>query len=160
MRKKKYAMLFCEDIALLHTICNKQTMFFAEMISRMDGDQVVQMTPYTRKQLVSLIGSKSGAPLNVARQYLKQLSDSNLIADLGDGAYMINPRVAGFNNIAKMVEEKSDLYIRLRYSAETGERHLTVGNDDLEFESNPPPVVNVMDSNETEAEVEVESEVD
>lgn len=118
MRKKKYAMLFCEDIALLHSICNKQTLFFAEMLSRMDGDQVVQMTPYTRKQIVTMIGSQSGNKLNIARQYLKQLADAGLVVDLGDGAYMINPKVAGFTNIASIVNEKADIFLQVKYTAE------------------------------------------
>lgn len=112
-------MLFCEDIALLHSICNKQTLFFAEMLNRMDGDQVVQMTSYTRKQIISVIGSKSNDSLNVARQYLKQLSDSGLVVSLGDGAYMINPKVAGFTNIAKVVKNKSDIFIKIKYSPNT-----------------------------------------
>lgn len=116
MRKKKYAMLFCEDIALLHSICNKQTLFFAEMLNRMDGDQVVQMTPYVRKQITAAIGSTSDNKLNVARQYLKQLVDAGLVADLGDGAYMINPKVAGFTNIAKIVNDKSDVFLQVKYS--------------------------------------------
>ena len=128
MRKKKYTMLFCEDIALLHSICNKQTLFFAEMLNRMDCDQVVQMTAYTRKQIVDLVGSTSGNKLNVARQYLKQLSDAGLVADLGDGAYMINPKVAGFTNIAKIVDNKVDLFIKLKYSAKGG-RELSVGKE-------------------------------
>lgn len=118
MRKKKYAMLFCEDIALLHSICNKQTLFFAEMLSRMDGDQIVQMTPYTRKQIVTIIGSKSEDKLNVARQYLKQLSDAMLVADLGDGAYMVNPKIAGFTNIANIVNDKSAIFLQVKYTSD------------------------------------------
>lgn len=118
MRKKKYAMLFCEDIALLHSICNKQTLFFAEMLSRMDGDQIVQMTPYTRKQIVTIIGSKSEDKLNVARQYLKQLSDAGLVADLGDGAYMVNPKIAGFTNIANIVNDKSAIFLQVKYTSD------------------------------------------
>lgn len=119
-------MLFCEDIALLHAICNKQTLFFAEMLNRMDGDQVVQMTAYTRKQIITSIGSNSENKLNVARQYLKQLSDAGLVADLGDGAYMVNPKIAGFTNIAKIVDSKTDLFIKLKYSVKGG-RELSVG---------------------------------
>ncbi len=125
MRKKKYAMLFCEDIALLHSICNKQTLFFAEMLNRMDGDQVVQMTSYVRKQIVTVIGSKSDNQLNVARQYLKQLSDAGLVADLGDGAYMVNPKIAGFTNIAKIVNDKADVFLQIKYTA-NAEREISV----------------------------------
>lgn len=110
-------MLFCQDIALLHSICNKQTLFFAEMLNRMDGDQVVQMTSYIRKQIVDAIVSKSENKLNVARQYLKQLSDAGLVADLGDGAYMVNPKIAGFTNIAKIVDNKSEIFLNIKYSS-------------------------------------------
>lgn len=119
-------MLFCEDIALLHSICNKQTLFFAEMLNRMDGDQVVQMTSYVRKQIVTAIGSISENRLNVARQYLKQLSDAGLVADLGDGAYMVNPKIAGFTNIAKIVNDKSDVFLQIKYTA-SNKREISVG---------------------------------
>lgn len=87
------------------------------MLNRMDGDQVVQMTSYTRKQIVNAIGSKSENKLNVARQYLKQLSDAGLVADLGDGAYMVNPKIAGFTNIAKIVDNKSEIFLNIKYSS-------------------------------------------
>jgi len=118
-------MLFCEDLALLHSICNKQTLFFAEMLSRMDGDQVVQMTSYTRKQIVTAIGSNSKNKLNVARQYLKQLADAELVVDLGDGAYMVNPQIAGFTNIAKIINDKADIFLQIKYSKDA-EREISI----------------------------------
>jgi len=124
-------MLFCQDIALLHSICNKQTLFFAEMLNRMDGDQVVQMTSYVRKQIVTAIGSKSENRLNVARQYLKQLSDAGLVADLSDGAYMINPKIAGFTNIARVVDSKSDIFLSIKYST-SKERQLAVSTQQID----------------------------
>jgi len=68
MKKAKYYMTFYKDIALLHSICNKQTLFFAEMVSRMDSDQMVQMTPYIRKQIIEVIGVNATDNLAAARQ--------------------------------------------------------------------------------------------
>ena len=128
MKKLQYAMLFCRDLALLSSICNKQTMFFAGMIHRMDSDHVVQMTPYVRKKLISEVGSKTGNPSNLARQYLKGLSDAGLVASLGDGAYMVNPKIAGFTNIASIVDAKSEVFLKIKYSPD-GSRELSVTSE-------------------------------
>lgn len=116
MKKAKYYMTFYKDIALLHSICNKQTLFFAEMVSRMDSDQMVQMTPYIRKQIIDVIGVKSTDKLAAARQYLSKLADSNLIANNNDGAYMVNPKIHGHNNFLNAIEKKTEIFLKIKYS--------------------------------------------
>ena len=59
-----------------------------------------------------------GVNFNVARQYLKQLSDAGLVADLGDGAYMVNPKIAGFTNIANIVNDKSAIFLQVKYTSD------------------------------------------
>jgi hypothetical protein len=115
MKKKKYYMTFYEDIALLHSVANKQTLFLSSMVARMDGDNVVQMTPYVRKAIMDEIGTKSKDKLTLARQYIKTLSSAGLIADIGDGAYMINPKLYGFSNIASSADKKQDKFIKIKY---------------------------------------------
>ncbi len=119
-------MIFYEDLSLLHSIANKQTLFFAGMISRMDTDNVVQMTRYVRNQIITEIGSKTTNKLNLAKSYLHQIVDSGLAKDMGDGAYMVLPKIAGFTNFGGPINSKMDKWIRIEYKGK--ERKITVGN--------------------------------
>ena len=121
-------MVFYQDIALLHSIANKQTLFFAEMIARMDGDNIVQMTPYIRELIVDNIGSKTNDKLALARQYIKTLSDASLIKDIGKGAYMIAPKIAGFSSNDQFINSKQDKYLKITYSK--NKRSLSMGFED------------------------------
>lgn len=117
-QKEEYFMTFYRDIALLHTIANKQTLFFSHMVSRMDKDQIVQMTPYVRKQIMDLIGATQKNRLAGASQYIDKLIKAELIASVGDGAYMINPRIHGYTNWKEGIANKYRQFteLRLRYS--------------------------------------------
>lgn len=125
MKKKKYFMFFYEDLALLHQVANKQTLFLAAMVSRMDQDNVVQMTAYTREAIIDEIGAVSKNKLALARQYLKILSDSGVVQDLGKGAYMIIPRLFGFSNLASSANKKQDRFINIKYK--NNAREIEVG---------------------------------
>lgn len=111
-------MIFYEDLAKLHAITNKQTLFFAGMLSRMDNDNVVQMTPYIRESIMDEIGTLSKDKLAVARQYLRTLVLSELIVDIGKGAYMVRPKFSGFSNMTSSINKKQERFIRLRYGKE------------------------------------------
>jgi len=121
-QKEEYFMTFYRDIALLHAIANKQTLFFSHMVSRMDKDQIIQMTPYVRKQIMDLIGATQKNKLAGASQYIDKLIKSELIASVGDGAYMINPRIHGYTNWKESIATKHRQFteLRLRYSEENG----------------------------------------
>jgi len=125
MKKSKYYMTFYDDLALLHSIYNKQTLFFSGMLKRMDDKQVVQMTSYTRREIISEIGSKATDPLSTARQYLKTLSDGGLVANIGGGAYMVNPKVHGFNNMQASIDKKMQRFIEIKYAK--GKRTISAG---------------------------------
>ena len=109
-------MIFYEDLALLQQTVNKQTLFLAHMVSRMDSDNIVQMTPYVREAIIIDIGCETKNKLALARQYLKILCDDGLVSDLGKGAYMVVPKLFGFSNIANAVDKKQDKYIKIKYS--------------------------------------------
>lgn len=115
MKKRPYFMIFYEDLALLHQTANKQTMFFMQMLSKMDKDQIVQMTGYVRKNIISHVSPGNENKLELARQYLKRLSKDGLIRNVGDGAYMINPKISGYSNVDKFQNEKSEIFIKLKY---------------------------------------------
>ncbi len=123
-------MLFYEDLALLHSIANKQTLFFAGMISRMDGDNIVQMTPYVREAIIVEIGAKSKDKLALARQYIKTLSDAGLVVDIGKGAYMVIPKLAGFSSIASSSNSKQEKFIKIKYSKNKKEISVGIASDD------------------------------
>ena len=127
MKKARYYMTFYKDIALLHSICNKQTLFFAAMASRMDDKQVVQMTPYIRKEIMDEIRTKSKDKLGAAKQYLFRLKESGLVADIGGGAYMINPRIHGRNNMQSSIDSKTETFMRIKYSANGERKDITCG---------------------------------
>lgn len=129
MKKKRYFMVFYEDLALLNSTCNKQTLFFAEMISRMDDKQMVQMTGYARKEIIAAIGCSTPDALNLAKQYLRKLQSDGLIVGKGDGCYMVNPKIAGFTNAVNSINEKTELFIKLKYSGKNG-REIEVGCND------------------------------
>ena len=126
-KKEKYFMTFYRDIALLHTIANKQTMFFAHMVSRMDDDQIVQMTPYVRKQIMDLIEATQKNRLAGATQYINKLVKAGLIVSVGGGAYMINPMIHGHTNWKESITQKSKKFaaLRLLYDA-NGDRRIEI----------------------------------
>jgi hypothetical protein len=128
MKKEKYYMTFYRDIALLHSICNKQTLFFAEMASRMDGDQVVQMTQYVREEIADSIGISEANKLTTVRQYLYLLKGHGLIADIGKGAYMINPKLHGHNNFADSINKKHQRFIKIQYNANGSREKIECGD--------------------------------
>jgi len=127
MKKAPYFMTFYKDIALLHSICNKQTLFFAAMVSRMDSDQIVQMTQYAREQIIDEIRVTSKNKLGAAKQYIHKLKKAGLIADLGKGAYMINPRIHGRNNMQNSIDKKTDTFMRVVYSADGKRKKIECG---------------------------------
>ena len=126
-QKEKYFMTFYRDLALLHTIANKQTLFFAHMVSRMDDSQIVQMTPYVRKQIMDLIEAKQKNRLAGAAQYIDKLIKEGLVVNVGDGAYMINPRIHGHTNWKESIATKDKLFTELRIQyRENGDRKIEV----------------------------------
>lgn len=129
-------MLFYKDLALLHSIANKQTLFFAEMIARMDGENIVQMTAYNREAIIESIGSKTNDKLALARQYIKTLSDAKLIKDLGKGAYMICPKIAGFVNSVDVINKKQKIFMKIAYPKD-GERTIEMEFEDEQDDTDP-----------------------
>jgi predicted GIY-YIG superfamily endonuclease len=115
---EKYFILFSNDLKFIKPIANKQTLFFLGMLSRMDNDNVVQMTPYIRESIMDEIGTLSKDKLAVARQYLRTLVLSELIVDIGKGAYMVRPKFSGFSNTTSSINKKQERFIRLRYGKE------------------------------------------
>ncbi|MDH5552798.1 MAG: hypothetical protein OEX82_05640 [Nitrosomonas sp.] len=111
--KEKYLYFFYRDLALLHGARNKRISFFAEMASRMDDKQVVNMTANQKKKIMKLIDPDSKDPLNAANQYLKTLVRINYIRSMGGGDYMINPGIFGRTNFRDDIEKRCSEYISI-----------------------------------------------
>jgi predicted GIY-YIG superfamily endonuclease len=125
-------MLFHDELHLLSSVVNKQTMFLYNMVSRMDENNIVPMTSYVRELIMDEIGTKSKDKLTLARQYTKILIDAGLITEVGRSTYMVNPKLFGFSNVASSVNKKQDKFIKIKYRK--NKRTIEVGllNDDNE----------------------------
>lgn len=93
-------MAYFEHLAKLSSIANKQTLFLAHILYRMEYDEsakqfVATLTKYDKKSILKSIGCESKSPLNLAGQYILKLTDSGLIKSIGDGAYIIDPMSYG-----------------------------------------------------------------
>ena len=120
-------MIFYEDLALLHTTANKRTMFFAELISRMDADNVVNVNANIKREICKSINSKTNNPVDIASTYIKQLCRNGMLRSLGGGGYLVNPKIAGFSNYADTINKKMERWINVRYTKD-GSREITVGH--------------------------------
>ena len=117
-------------LALLHTIANKQTQFFGYMLSRMDDDNLVSMTPNQRRQAIEEIGSKTENPLTMARQHIHGLVKAGLITSLGGSDYMVNPMFANrIHDYKRKVNQKYELYLKAVAKAD-GTLEMEVGARD------------------------------
>jgi len=119
-------MTFYKDISALHGIHNQQTLFFSELLARMDGDQLVHLTPHVRLEIMKRIGSVSKEPLHQARQALNKLKNKNLITSCGGGTWMINPRLHGHSNLKEAIEKKEAIFLKIKYGKKE-EREIYVG---------------------------------
>ena len=116
---EKYFMVFSRDLKSIAPLVNKQTLFLFEMISRMNQNNVVRMTPGAKKQIMQNIGSKSENSLATSNQYLKQLGKCGLISSIGDGDYMVRPLFAGFSNFKSALDKKQERFIKIKYAGES-----------------------------------------
>ena len=118
MKNEQYFMTYYKNLAMLKGLYNKDSLFFATMISRADADLVVRMTAGMKIEIIDAIGSKSKKPANLARQYLSRLVKLNLIANLGGGDYKINPLICGFSAGGEYLKSQrhnySEIVIRSR----------------------------------------------
>ena len=120
-------MTFYKDIALLHSIMNKQSLFFAELVSRMDEQQRVHLSTFVRHEVMAAIKSTTSDDLATCRQMLNKLVKCELITSMGGSTYMINPRIHGHSNVSGSIKEKEEVYIKLRYNLKDKERTISVG---------------------------------
>ena len=89
-------MCYFEHLAKLSRIANKQTLFLAHVLYRMDFDPkskqyVVSLSAFDKKSIISDIGSDTTNALSMASHYLTTLCKAGLLRYIGDGAYIVDP---------------------------------------------------------------------
>lgn len=112
-RYKSYK-IFYDSLALLHMVANQRTMFFASLLSRMNNNNEVHLTPYERRTILIEIGSKSKNPLAMAKDHLQNLAKSGLVTSIGGGSYMVNPKFATkYEDFTGLVDAKYAKYLTI-----------------------------------------------
>ena len=93
-------MCYYEHLAKLSLIANKQTLFLAHVLYRMEwnGESkqfIAYLTTAQKREIINAIGSDSKNPLGSAKQYIASLTKVGLIKPIGGGAYLIDPASYG-----------------------------------------------------------------
>ena len=127
-------MTFYKDISLLHSLHNQQTLFYSELLARMENNQLVHLTPNVRKQIVKNIGSTTSDPLRFVRQMLDKLKKKGLISPCGGSTWVINPRLHGHSNLKSVIEKKEKIFLKITYG-DHDEREMYAGKlrDGVEY---------------------------
>ena len=101
-------MCYYEHIAKLAVVANKQTLFLAHMLSRMEYHQeqkmlFVDLTSLAKRDILTAIGAKTKNPLSLASQYINELQKAGLIKCMGKNRYAVDPQSFSY---AKYVPKK------------------------------------------------------
>jgi hypothetical protein len=133
-------MCYYEHLAKLARVANKQTMFLAHMLYRMEwnaeaNQMVVTLTAFDKRAIMKSIDSDTVDANRLANQYLLKLKNANLIKPLGGGAFLVDPASFGGH---KYVNKKwrtvnSAIYeTRVFMSDNEGEQSAYIVTDDGE----------------------------
>lgn len=95
-------MSYYEHIAKLSLVANKQTLFLAHILSRLEFNRstkqlIVDLPPRVRRQILEDLGIESKDPLNLAKGYIRQLVKAGLIKSIGGGSYVVDPESYGYS---------------------------------------------------------------
>jgi hypothetical protein len=106
--KEKCFISYPEHIAKLAMVANKQTLFLAHMLSRMECHQeqkmlYVDLTSLAKRDILIAIGAKTKNPLSLASQYINKLQKAGLIKCIGKNRYAVDPQSFSY---AKYVPKK------------------------------------------------------
>ncbi len=123
----KAFMIYVEGLAKLAVVANKQTLFYARMLLRVElhesNQYIVSLTAFDKREILKSIGSKSNDPLKVASQYLNSLKKAGLIKPIGGSAYAICPVSAGLPKyMDRHIRERNGIIYETRIYKDTGEQ--------------------------------------
>lgn len=117
---------YYEHLAKLATIANKQTMFLAHLLYKMEWDKetkvnIVVLATKTKKEIMKKVSPElaENKLLLSADQYLHKLKKANFIKNIDSGVWVINPSCFGQYKHAKKKyrDEKTKIFMRLEYNA-------------------------------------------
>ena len=117
-------MSYFEHLAKLSEVANKQTMFLAHLLYRMEFDGnlkqfIVSLSPHDKRKILKDIGCNSKAPLKLASQYIHILVKSELIKYVGGSAYLVCPKSYGsYKYIDKRLRDKNSMVYETRVFSE------------------------------------------
>ncbi len=99
--KNAYASYYAHLIQL-RRYANKQTLFMAHLLTRMEFDQEtkqlkVQLNAAIKRDIMRDINSKSSNLLKTADKYLYDLSQVGSIKSINPGTYIVDPECYGYN---------------------------------------------------------------
>lgn len=118
-------MCYYEHLAKLSQIANKQTLFLAHVLYRMEwnGESkqfIAYLTTAQKREIINAIGSNSKNPLESAKQYIASLTKVGLIKSIGGGAYLIDPAsYGGSKYVPKNLRMKNAQLYETRVFTET-----------------------------------------
>ena len=118
-------MCYYGHLAKLSVVANKQTMFLAHMLYKMEFNSeakqmVVTLTSFDKRNIVKAIDSNTVDANRLANQYLRKLKDAGLIKSLGGGAWLIDPASYGSSKYIdkKWRDKNSKIYETRVFTAE------------------------------------------
>ena len=120
-------MCYYEHLAKLSRVANKQTLFLAHLLYRMEWNSdakqcIVSLTAYDKRTIIEAIGCDSKDPGQLARQYLARLCKSGLIRSIGGSAYLIDPQsYSGSKYVSKKLRIKNSTIYETRVFMEDKE---------------------------------------
>lgn len=107
--------VFYNNLALLHQVANKQTMFLAYLLAEMDDDNIIHMTKYRKEKIANAIGLTAVAPDLMIRQLLHKLCKTDLLISLGGGAYKVNPKFSSrYKDQQYVIDKREQEFVELR----------------------------------------------
>jgi hypothetical protein len=89
-------MCYYEHLAKLARVANKQTLFMAHMLYRMEWHSeskqlIVNLTAFDKRNIMKEITPDCKNMNRLANRYLSVLSEAGLIKSIGGGAYLVDP---------------------------------------------------------------------
>ena len=89
MRAAQY--IFSGDPSAYEAVANKQTLAYLWMAKLANNKNTINLTPSVRRSVIKKINSKSKDPLGQFEAYLEQLKAADLVRQISDRQWFIEP---------------------------------------------------------------------
>lgn len=118
-KKEPYFMSFYKNVAILNQVYNIETKFLVQLMAHSDRDMIIDLSPRLKNVIMSNIGSSAEDKSKAANKHLNSLKRKGVIASAGRGAYMINPKIHGYNNAHKSIMDKNAKFIEMKIAIDS-----------------------------------------